>query len=88
MTLYLSLRDRARSFRADPEVQEALQAARVAELRQPTLGASESHQQLLADRDAFEDFDIDRAREQGYGFARLQRLAIEHLLGVRSAVEP
>jgi hypothetical protein len=24
-----------------------------------------------------------RARTQGYGFARLQRLAIEHLLGVR-----
>jgi xylose isomerase len=88
MTLYLSLRDRARSFRADPEVQEALQAARVAELGQPTLGEGESHQQLLADRGAFEDFDIDRARDQGYGFARLQRLAIEHLLGVRSAIEP
>ena len=88
MTLYLSLRDRARSFRADPEVQEALQAARVAELSQPSLGEGESYQQLLADRGAFEDFDIERARTQGYGFARLQRLAIEHLLGVRSAVEP
>jgi xylose isomerase len=88
MTLYLSLRDKTRSFRADPEVQEALQAARVAELGQPTLGQGESYQQLLEDRSAFEDFDIDRAREQGYGFARLQRLAIEHLLGDRSAVEP
>jgi xylose isomerase len=88
MTLYLALRDRARSFRADPEVQEALQAARVAELGQPTLGEGEGHQQLLADHGAFETFDIDRARDQGYGFARLQRLAIEHLLGVRSAVEP
>jgi len=88
MTLYLSLRDRARSFRADPEVQEALQAARVAELSQATLGQGESHQQLLADRGAFEDFDIDRARNHGYGFARLQRLAIEHLLGVRSAIQP
>jgi xylose isomerase len=88
MTLYLALRDRARSFRGDPEVQEALQDSRVAELGQPTLGAGESYQQLLADRSAFEDFDIDRAREQGYGYARLQRLAIEHLLGVRSAIEP
>jgi xylose isomerase len=88
MTLYLSLRDKARAFRADPEVQEALQAARVGELGQPTLGDGETYQQLLADRSAFEDFDIDRAREQGYGFARLQRLAIEHLLGDRSAVEP
>jgi xylose isomerase len=38
---------------------------------------------LLQDRSGFEDFDIDRARTQGYGFARLQRLAIEHLLGTR-----
>ena len=32
---------------------------------------------------AFEDYDIDAARTQGYGFARIQRYAIEHLLGVR-----
>jgi xylose isomerase len=88
MTLYLALRDRARSFRADPEVQEALEAARVAELGRPTLGEGESYQELLADRSAFEDYDIDRARDQGYGFARLQRLALEHLLGVRSQIEP
>jgi xylose isomerase len=88
MTLYLALRERARSFRADPEVQEALQAARVAELGQPTLGEGESYRELLADRGAFEDYDIDRAREQGYGFARLQRLALEHLLGVGSRIEP
>jgi xylose isomerase len=88
MTLYLALRDRARSFRADPEVQEALEAARVAELGRPTLGEGESYHELLADKSAFEDFEIDRAREQGYGFARLQRLALEHLLGVRSAIEP
>ncbi len=86
MELYLALRERARSFRADPEVQEALEAARVAELSVPTLGEGETYEQLLADRSASEDFDIDRAREQGYGFARLQRLAIEHLLGVRSQV--
>jgi broad specificity phosphatase PhoE len=43
----------------------------------------ETYEQLLADRTAFEDFDIDRARTQGYGFARLQRLAVQHLLGAR-----
>ena len=32
---------------------------------------------------AGEDFDLDAARTQGYGYARLQRLALEHLLGVR-----
>ncbi len=83
MELYLSLREKARAFRADPEVQEALTAARVAELAQPTLGEGETHSELLADRSAFEDYDIQRARAQGYGFARVQRLAIEHLLGVR-----
>jgi xylose isomerase len=83
MELYLSLREKARAFRADPEVQEALQAARVPELAEPTLGEGETYNELLQDRSAFEDFDIDRARTQGYGFARLQRLAIEHLLGTR-----
>ncbi|HSP17975.1 MAG TPA: xylose isomerase [Myxococcaceae bacterium] len=83
MELYLSLREKARAFRADPEVQEALEAARVAELAQPTLGEGETYTELMADRTAFEDYDIDRARTQGYGYARVQRLAIEHLLAVR-----
>jgi xylose isomerase len=77
------LREKSRAFRADPEVQEALEAARVAELGQPTLGDGETYSQLLEDPRAFEEFDIDRARTQGYGFARIQRLAIEHLLGTR-----
>jgi xylose isomerase len=83
MELYLSLRERARSFRADPEVQDALAASEVAELAQPTLDAGEGHEQLLGDRSAYEDYDIDAARQRGYGYARLQRLAMEHLLGVR-----
>jgi xylose isomerase len=60
-------------------VQGGPRAARVAELAQPTLGEGETYTELLADRSAFEDYDIDRARTQGYGFARVQRLAIEHL---------
>ncbi|HEU4907438.1 MAG TPA: xylose isomerase [Propionibacteriaceae bacterium] len=83
MELYITLRDRARAFRADPEVQEALVAGRVGELGQPTLNDGESYEQLLSDRSAFEDYDLDGPRTQGYGFARIQRLAIEHLLGVR-----
>ena len=70
MELYPSLREKARAFRADREVQEALQAARVPKLAQPTLGEGETYDQLLQDRSAFEDFDIDRARTQGYGFTR------------------
>jgi xylose isomerase len=83
MELYLMLRDRARAFRADPEVQEALTAARVEELSNPTLSDGETYQQLLADPTAYEDYDPEPARTQGYGYAHLQRLAVEHLLGVR-----
>ena len=83
MELYLTLRDRTQAFRADPEVQQAFEAGRVGELSQPTLSDGETYEQLLADSSAFEDFDLDTARTQGYGFARIQRLAIEHLLGVR-----
>jgi xylose isomerase len=83
MEIYITLRDRARAFRADPEVQEALEASRVAELSQPTLNDGETYEQLLGDRSAFEDYHLDAPRNQGYGFAKIQRLAIEHLLGVR-----
>jgi xylose isomerase len=83
MELYLGLKERARAFRADPEVQEALAAARVAELARPTLEPGETHEELAADKTAFEDYDLDAARTQGYGFARLQRLALEHLVRMR-----
>lgn len=80
----LLLKERAASFRADPDVQEALAASRVAELSQPTLGPSESYGDLLADCSAFEDFDADAYfGGRGFGFVRLQQLALEHLLGAR-----
>jgi xylose isomerase len=83
MELYLTLRDRARAFRADPEVQEALEEARVEELSSPTLAEGETYEQLLTDRTAYEDYNLDTPRTQGYGFARVQRLAVQHLLGAR-----
>ncbi|MDT0263541.1 xylose isomerase [Jatrophihabitans lederbergiae] len=82
MELYLTLRERARAFRADPRVQEALTDGGVPDLSQPSLNEGETHQQLVADRSAFEDYDLEAARTKGYGFARIQRLAIEHLLAV------
>lgn len=84
MRTYLLLRERARAFRADPEVQEALAAAKVAELAEPTVG-SDGVAGLLADRTAWEDFDADSyLGGHGFGFVRLQQLATEHLLGARS----
>jgi xylose isomerase len=83
MRMYLLLKERAKAFRADPEVREALAAARVAELAQPTLGAGETVADLLQDRGAWEDFDPDAKGAQGYHFVRLNQLAAEHAIGAR-----
>lgn len=81
--MYLLLKERAKAFRADPEVQEALAAAKVAELSTPTLNPGETYADLLADRSAFEDYDADTVGAKGYGFVKLNQLAIDHLLGAR-----
>ena len=84
MELYITLRERSHAFRADPRVQEALAAAGVAELSKPTLERrARTTRSCSPTASAFEDYDIDAARTKGYGFARIQRYAIEHLLGVR-----
>jgi xylose isomerase len=83
MSTYLMLKERAAAYRADPEVQAAMEAAGVATLRVPTLGDGETLDDLLADRTAFEDYDVQAAAERGFGFVRLNQLAIEHLLGAR-----
>jgi xylose isomerase len=85
MRTYLLLKERAAAFRADPEVQEALAASRVAQILEPTLGKGETYDDLLADRGAFEDFDHESYfGGKGFGFVRLNQLALEHLLGARS----
>ena len=81
MRNYLILKERAAGFRADPEVQEALRASRLDELAQPT--AADGLQALLADRSAFEDFDVEAAAARGMAFERLDQLAMDHLLGAR-----
>jgi xylose isomerase len=83
MSTYLLLKERAAAFRADPEVQAAWEQGGVAALATPTLDAGEDVHALLADRSAFEDYDPTVAGERGYGFVRLNQLAIEHLLGAR-----
>jgi len=83
MRTYLLLKERARAFRADPEVQQALRDSKVLELATPTLGPGESYHDLAADRSSFEDFDPEAHATRGYGFARLDQLAVEHLVGAR-----
>lgn len=79
MTNYLVLREKALAFRADPEVQEALTAARVPELAEPTLAAGETWADLQAETG--EDPEVLGAR--GMAFEHLDQLALEHLYGVR-----
>ncbi|MFE0463881.1 xylose isomerase [Kitasatospora sp. NPDC058965] len=81
MRNYLLLAERARAFRADPQVQEALRAARLDELAVPS--AADGLAGLLADRSAFEEFDVDAAAARGMAFEQLDQLAYEHLLGAR-----
>ena len=84
MAMYHLLKERAQAFRADPGVQEALAAARVGELREPTLNDGEGYDALLSDRSAFEEFDADGYfNGKGFGFVRLQQLMLEHLMGAR-----
>ncbi|MFI7363716.1 xylose isomerase [Streptomyces sp. NPDC050149] len=80
MRNYLILKERALAFRADPAVKEALAASRLDELAQRT--AADGVKALLADRSAYEDFDVDGAAERSMAFEALDQLAMEHLLGV------
>jgi xylose isomerase len=78
MRNYLILRDKARAFRADPEVAEALAAARVPELAEPTLAAGETWRDVRG-----LSLDADALGRRGMGFERLDQLALEYLYGVR-----
>ncbi|GID26939.1 xylose isomerase [Paractinoplanes brasiliensis] len=80
MRMYLLLKERAQAFRADPAVQEALRASKVLDLETPTLNPGETYQDLLNDKGAWEDFDVDAAGAQGYGFVKLHQLMIDHVL--------
>jgi xylose isomerase len=78
MRNYLILREKARAFRADPQVQAALAAARVAELAVPTLAAGETWRDL-----AGYPADTQALGARGMAFEHLDQLALEHLYGVR-----
>jgi xylose isomerase len=78
MRNYLILREKARAFRADPEVQEALRAARIPELAEPTLAPGETWRDV---RDV--QVDTEALGRRGMGYEYLDQLALEHLYGVR-----
>ena len=77
MEAYLLLADRAKAFRADPEVQEAMARSSIFELAEPTLAEGESIADFLA---TDEPFDAEAAGKREYHFVQLQRLALRHLV--------
>ncbi|MEU0269099.1 xylose isomerase [Nocardioides sp. NPDC006303] len=77
MRNYLVLRERAKAFRADPEVKAALEASQVEELSVPTLAEGETLEDI---RKA--TYDIEKL-DHGYAFEHLDQLAMDHLLGLR-----
>ena len=79
MRNYLILREKVKAFRADPEVQAALEAAKVPELAVPTLAEGEGWESFL-DADLS---DPEALATRGGGFELLDQLALEHLYGVR-----
>ncbi|MFD1506449.1 xylose isomerase [Georgenia yuyongxinii] len=81
MEMYLMLAEKAKAYRADPEVQAAMEQSGVLELSEPTLARGESLEDFLADRGAFEDFDADAAAQRDFNFVRLNQLALRHLIG-------
>jgi xylose isomerase len=78
MRNYLILRAKVRAFRADPEVQAALAASRIAELAEPTLSPGETWRDV-----ASSTVDSDALGNRGMGYEHLDQLALEHLYGVR-----
>ncbi|MET1036943.1 MAG: TIM barrel protein, partial [Aeromicrobium sp.] len=79
MTNYLILRDKVQAFRADPEVQAALEAAKLPELSVPTLAEGEGWAELETAPLA----DPDELAARGSAFEHLDQLALEFLYGVR-----
>jgi xylose isomerase len=78
MRTYLALKERALAFRADPRVIDAMKESRTDQLEVTTLASGETWRDLHD-----ESFDIELAGARGYGYEKIDQLAIEHLLGVK-----
>lgn len=81
MRTYLILAEKARRFREDPEIAEALAEAQVARIHEPTSPGGLGPDALGALR--AEPHDPDALGATHYGHERLDQLVTELLLGVR-----
>jgi len=81
MRTYLILKEKAERFRTDPEIQEALAAAGVASLGEPTSPGGLTSDALASIQNA--EYDIPALSNRGYGHERLDQLVVELILGTR-----
>ena len=79
MRTYLALAERARHFDALPEVQEALAAASVPELAEPSVPGGLAEAEALKD----ESTTLDALAQRGYFNERLDQLVVDVLMGLR-----
>lgn len=77
MRMYLLLKERAKAFREDPRVIEAIKNTNSSELAIPTLTSNENWRDLEAD-----NFDPEVAGKRSYHYEILDQLALEHIMGV------
>ena len=77
MRTYLLLKERALAFRSDPRVKAAMIESHIDQLEVPTLSASESWKDIELD-----SIDVESAATRGYGYEKIDQLALEHLMGV------
>ncbi len=80
MRTYLALKEKARRFAADPEIQAALQAASAPDLAKSTVGAYTPER---ANELRNEHVDVDALAKRGYYNEKLDQLTMELLLGIR-----
>lgn len=77
MRTYLLLKERALAFRNDPRVKAAMIESHIDQLEVPTLSSGESWKDLESD-----SLDVESAGARGYGYEKIDQLALEHLMGV------
>ncbi|RIK08715.1 MAG: xylose isomerase [Acidobacteria bacterium] len=81
MKTYLILKEKAARFHDDPDIGEALEAAKVSAIAEPTSPNGLGSEAIAAIR--YEQFDLESLGAQGYGHERLDQLVNELLMGVR-----
>lgn len=81
MNTYMVLKEKAARFHKDPEIREALDAAKAAAIAEPTSPEGLGAEAIAGIRGG--EYDLEALGLQGYGHERLDQLVNELLMGIR-----